>query len=253
MLKNKFIWTCLILMATLLQSSAIITYAELPDGYFDQMEGNVIVGWGWESSHPNTIVPVHIRITNEETSQIIGDYYPAASLYREDLRENNVGNGRHGFRLSMDWSTLPDGLYRIEGWIDEKKFGNTQSYAKGEAAQKTLEASLSAQNPAPETETAVTAVRSLGTFRTTGYCPCTRCCGKWGKQTSTGAVPRSGHTIAVDPRVIPYGTKLMINGIIYTAEDCGGGVKGKHIDIYYDTHMQALRHGSRSAEVFLVP
>ncbi|MCI9558102.1 hypothetical protein D3Z55_01170 [Clostridiaceae bacterium] len=108
------------------------------------------------------------------------------------------------------------------------------------------------QNP-QEAKPANSQPKSLGTFRTTGYCPCSRCSGKWGKRTSTGAIPQSGHTVAVDPRVIPYGTKLMINGTVYTAEDCGGGVKGKHIDIYYDTHSQATRHGSRSAEVFLVP
>ncbi len=44
----------------------------------------------------------------------------------------------------------------------------------------------------------------------------------------------------------------MINGVVYTAEDCGGGVKGNHIDVFYDTHSQALQHGLRSQEVFLL-
>ena len=41
-----------------------------------------------------------------------------------------------------------------------------------------------------------------------------------------------GQTIAVDPRVIPYGTKVIIGGHIFTAEDCGGAIQGNHIDIY---------------------
>lgn len=45
----------------------------------------------------------------------------------------------------------------------------------------------------------------------------------------------AGHTIAVDPDVIPYGTQVMINNHIYTAEDCGGAVKGHVIDIYTTT------------------
>ena len=41
-----------------------------------------------------------------------------------------------------------------------------------------------------------------------------------------------GQTIAVDPRVIPCGTKVIIGGHIFTAEDCGGAIQGNHIDIY---------------------
>lgn len=45
----------------------------------------------------------------------------------------------------------------------------------------------------------------------------------------------AGHTIAVDTNIIPYGTRVMINNHIYTAEDCGGAVKGNVIDIYTTT------------------
>ncbi len=128
-----------------------------------------------------------------------------------------------------------------------------------EAGQKLFAATnaKAAPDSAPETEPAAAAasdyqLRSLGIFRTTGYCSCRHCSSNWGTLTSSGAVTRSNHTIAVDPRVIPYGSQVMINGIIYTAEDCGSGVRGNHIDIYYDTHAQARRHGLQHAEVFLV-
>ena len=53
--------------------------------------------------------------------------------------------------------------------------------------------------------------------------------------TATGTKVQAGRTIAVDPRVIPYGTRVYIEGIGYrVAEDCGGAVKGKHIDLYVD-------------------
>ena len=96
------------------------------------------------------------------------------------------------------------------------------------------------------------ALQSLGTFKTTAYCPCRSCSEGWGRRTSTGAVAQSGHTIAVDPRVIPYGSKVMINGVIYTAEDKGGGVKGNHIDIFFDSHSQSRQYGVRKVEVFLI-
>ena len=254
MLKCRSLWTCLILMITLVRGSAMITYGEVPDGYFDAMDSSTIVGWGWKASEPNTAVPVRVTITNEDTSQVVGDFRPIAAVYRDDLKENEIGNGVHGFRINVDWDSYPDGIYQIEGWVDGKKFANSHSYAKGEAAQAEIQR-REEEEKAKEAaqEAAVPTFKSLGMFRTTGYCPCRKCCGKYGgKSTSTGAVPRSNHTIAVDPKVIPYGTKLMINGIIYTAEDCGGAVKGKHVDIFYDTHAQASSHGSRSMEVFLV-
>ncbi len=134
----------------------------------------------------------------------------------------------------------------------------------GEAA-KTEEAAAEAEETADAGETSSAenteesahdqvqhGLKSLGIFRTTGYCPCYQCSEGWGRSTSTGAIAKSSHTIAVDPRVIPYGTKLMINGVVYTAEDRGGGVKGNHIDIFFDNHAQTRQHGSRQQEVFLV-
>ena len=105
---------------------------------------------------------------------------------------------------------------------------------------------------AETSEDAASHLVSLGVFKTTGYCPCRRCSEGWGRTTSTGAVASSHHTIAVDPRVIPYGTQVMINGVVYTAEDKGGGVRGHHIDIFFDTHAETRQHGTQNAEVFLL-
>ena len=91
--------------------------------------------------------------------------------------------------------------------------------------------------------------KSLGKFKITAYCPCRECSGGYGRQTSTGHRARARHTIAVDPRNIRYGTKLIIDGVTYTAEDCGGGVKGRHIDIFFDTHREVERFGKRYREV----
>lgn len=92
----------------------------------------------------------------------------------------------------------------------------------------------------------------LGKFKLTAYCPCYECSEGWGRHTSTGATARANHTIAVDPSVIPYGTKVKINGEIYTAEDEGGGVTGNHIDIFYDEHSDALNFGVEYREVYAV-
>ena len=75
------------------------------------------------------------------------------------------------------------------------------------------------------------------------YCPCYRCCGKCDGITATGTKATAGRTIAVDPKVIPYGTEVIINGNTYVAEDCGGAIKGNRIDVYFDTHAEALQFG----------
>ena len=92
----------------------------------------------------------------------------------------------------------------------------------------------------------------LGRFKLTGYCPCARCSEGYGTRTATGARATAGRTVAVDPRVIPYGTHLLINGHEYVAEDCGGGVRGAHIDVFYNTHAEA-RNILAYADVYVLP
>lgn len=91
----------------------------------------------------------------------------------------------------------------------------------------------------------------LGTFRLTGYCSCDQCSEGYGSRTATGGHAAAGRTIAVDPRVIPYGTHVLINGHEYVAEDCGGAVKNRHIDIYFNSHREAANFLT-NAEVYLI-
>ena len=78
------------------------------------------------------------------------------------------------------------------------------------------------------------------------------------KRTATGTTARVG-AVAVDPRVIPYGTKMFIvssdGSITYgvaTAEDCGGSIKGNRLDLFYDTYHQCILFGSRRCTVYLL-
>lgn len=89
-------------------------------------------------------------------------------------------------------------------------------------------------------------------YRLTAYCACEICNGKWAGQTATGVVPKEGRTIAVDPKVIPYGTHVIIYGHEYVAEDCGGGIKGNRIDIFFESHQAANDFGVRYADVCIV-
>lgn len=73
----------------------------------------------------------------------------------------------------------------------------------------------------------------LGEFQVTGYCSCTICCGeKEERLTKSETVPRASHTVAADPSVIPLGTRIVIDDVVYTVEDTGKAVEGMRLDIF---------------------
>lgn len=106
---------------------------------------------------------------------------------------------------------------------------------------------------------------------TTGYCNCGRCCGwrkRWGffgqpvynygsqkgrpkavGRTACGTVTRIG-TVAADLSVWKFGTKLDIPGYGEgVVEDVAGAIKGRHIDLWFPSHAEALRWGVRWLKV----
>ena len=91
----------------------------------------------------------------------------------------------------------------------------------------------------------------MGRFRITYYCNCENCSEGYGRLTSTGNICYSDYTIAVDPDVIPYGTKVYINGNEYLADDCGGEINGNEIDVYVDHHELTERNGVDYCDVFI--
>ena len=92
----------------------------------------------------------------------------------------------------------------------------------------------------------------MGDFKLTAYCSCEECSGDWGLLTSTGNHCEEGRTVAVDPDVIAYGTRILIDGKVYVAEDCGKHVQGDHIDIYLDDHERVDAFGVKHRIVYLV-
>lgn len=76
--------------------------------------------------------------------------------------------------------------------------------------------------------------------------------------TSTGTTVHYG-TAAVDPRFIPYGTRMLIvshDGQRYygiaTAEDCGGAIKRDKMDLYFPTHQECIEFGRRRCTIYFL-
>lgn len=105
----------------------------------------------------------------------------------------------------------------------------------------------------PEEE-AVVEGEALGEFIVTGYCGCEVCTGIYSADhmTFTGVEPLPEHTIAADPNLIPLHSKLLINGIVYTVEDTGKSINGRRLDIYFESHEEAVIYGRKEEKVYLV-
>lgn len=75
-----------------------------------------------------------------------------------------------------------------------------------------------------------------------------------GTITATGTKPIFGRTIAVDPTIIPYGTRVYIPEFdkTFVAEDCGGGIKGNKIDIYMNTEKECLNWGVQNITIYIL-
>ena len=110
---------------------------------------------------------------------------------------------------------------------------------------------------APAEESAVLDIgEPLGEFTITAYCACVACCGKTDGITATGTTAAEGRTIAVDPRVIPYGSTVTLyfadgTSYTYTAEDCGGAIKENRIDVFFADHQTAREFGVQTAYVYM--
>lgn len=108
--------------------------------------------------------------------------------------------------------------------------------------QKT-QTSRSAQARTADATAATTSTVINGqTYKITAYCSCSKCCGKTTGRTASGTKATAGRTVAASSK-FAFGTKLNIGGHIYTVEDRGGAINGNRIDIYVNSHAQALQWG----------
>lgn len=101
----------------------------------------------------------------------------------------------------------------------------------------------------------------------TAYCLCKKCCGKTPDNPNYGCthsglkiVPGSGmKVIAVDPKIIPLNSKVYVEGLNgawdyghAVAADTGSAIKELKIDLYMDTHTEALEWGRRKVNVYVL-
>lgn len=100
-----------------------------------------------------------------------------------------------------------------------------------------------------ETSRGVVRYREVLTMEATAYLPGD---GDGRGITASGMVAKRG-VVAVDPNVIPLGTRLYIPGYgMAIAADTGGAIKGQKIDLLMESYGEAMEFGRRSIEVYIL-
>lgn len=122
---------------------------------------------------------------------------------------------------------------------DENTDKKETSKKKSTSTKKTTKKSSAKKSTKKESKKV-----NLGTFKVYAYSS--------GGITASGARTKANHTVAVDPKVIPLGSKIMVNGKVYKAEDTGGAIKGKKLDIYMPSESACRNWGVRNCTVYLL-
>ena len=126
--------------------------------------------------------------------------------------------------------------------VEETKEEEKEEYLLTAGIETVLEKEL------PSVQRRELTLVSIGEYKLTAYCSCEKCCGKWSQfnKTASGTTPQQGRTVACNS--LEFGTRIVINGSIYTVEDTGN-MGANVIDIYFNSHEAALSFGVQYAEV----
>lgn len=203
-----------------------------------------------------------ISYTNDSGKKVSGFVQNSALTEikedKKDKKEKKAEESDTESESSAEASEEQDMLMEGEALIGPSSSGTDSIWTQ--AVMENLQDSTEAANAIIVNEGEVVNVsetaklQPLGDFRITHYCACSICCGPYSGMNSTasGAIPVTNHTIAVEPKQIPYGTKVVINGQVYVAEDCGSGIKKNCIDVYVASHEEACSKGMFHTDVYLL-
>lgn len=146
------------------------------------------------------------------------------------------------------WCGAADGIYGTKTYNAVKSFqknvGIKVDGIVGPETRKYLGISNPSQNYTPSRGTRVM------TMVSTGYCPCAKCSWPYADNLCYMGYPAGRGIVAVDPKVIPMGTRVYVEGYgAGLAADQGGAIKGNRIDLCFNSHQEALNWGIKTVKV----
>lgn len=166
-----------------------------------------------------------------------------------------VQEGQTGLQTDTYRVTYRDGEYYSEELVDSEVTDPvTEIVAVGSGSSTSTDASYVSNDEDSENEsTASDQVAPNGmSYSKVLTCKATAYHESDGSLTKSGTLARVG-AIAVDPSVIPLGTKLYVEGYGYcVAEDTGGLIKGNRIDVYFNSDEECINWGVKSVTVYIL-
>ena len=207
-----------------------------------------------------TVIATVTENTIQETNSIIDDNIIIEEEIAPEKEEEIIMYTNTGVNM-RDQASLEgkiiDTLYintevttigEENGWTKIKQEDNIY-YIKSEylSKEKTeIKVEVTSRGDSKRTETTAAAANKssnssyLGKYKLTYYCSCSKCCGKSDGITASGKKAQEGITVASNS--LPLGTKISIDGHVYTVQD-RGGMASNVIDIFVSSHQKALNLG----------
>lgn len=165
--------------------------------------------------------------------------------FASSVPELNIYNGV----FNASYTTLKSTNYEFLKNIKIKTYKQINSNVNAEDSN--VQESNNNTNNNNDNSTTGSSMINLGQFKITYYCTCSKCCGNSKGITASGVKAIPYKSIAVDKKVIPLGSTVIINGKEYIAHDTGGAIKGNRIDICVSSHSEALKLGKTYANVYI--
>ncbi|MEA4926892.1 MAG: 3D domain-containing protein [Syntrophomonadaceae bacterium] len=199
---------------------------------------------------------------------ILSLFFTGLFLAKSDaaMAASNLSLGSRGTEVVQLQETLnakgygcgdADGIFGPQTQQSVIKFqGDSSLAADGIVGPQTRQALGLADNLSSASDSTVSRGSDSGkvlTMVATAYDGCYECNKPYYGQPSYIGLPLQKGIVAVDPRVIPMGTRLYVEGYGEAiAADQGNAIKGNRIDLFFDTHQQALDYGMKTVKVTIL-
>ncbi|WP_342567435.1 LysM peptidoglycan-binding domain-containing protein [Psychrobacillus sp. FSL K6-4046] len=202
----------------------------------------------WSISQENNVSIENIQVWNDLDSTII---YPSQQLQVEESTGTYTvvsGDTLYGVALMHGMSVTE--LMTSNQLIDDLIHPGDKLVVSGDKVQPQVSASQSSANSsAPSKPAASTDVKELTVTATAYTASCEGCSGITSTGIDLNANPNQ-KVVAVDPTVIPLGSKVWVEGYGEAiAGDIGGAIKGNKIDVYMPSYNDAINWGRQSVKV----
>lgn len=178
-----------------------------------------------------------------------------------NLRQGSQGNEVLTLQQTLNtqgyWCGEADGIFGPKTYAAVIKFQRAKGLDVDGIVGPNTKAALGLNNNAAVAEpsrdgSSVQRGKTL-TMKATAYCLCYKCNYPYYGAPSYIGLPLGKGIIAVDPKVIPMGSRLYVEGYGEgIAADQGNAIKGNRIDLCFATHQQALNYGIKNVKVTIL-